>query len=318
MSQAEAPEIRIFRPGTFTSMEGVDVSFTEADMRAIAAAYDAENAPAPLVVGHPRTDDPAWGWVGALSVNRNGELVATPRDVEPSFAETVRARRYRKVSASLYPPDASNNPRPGSYYLKHVGFLGAAAPAVSGLGTVHFSEGDDALTIIETETTMPNPAEKKDELNFAEREAALHRREQEFEAREKAAREAVAKGRHEAAVSFAEGLVSAGKLKPAGKDLVVSVLDALDAEAAVSFAEPGEMTLAAVFRKLLDDAEPMISFVETMPPEKRGSIGGTVSFAAPDGAAVDPVGLDLYRRAKALQVEHPALSFQECVRRVLA
>lgn len=316
MAQDTAPKIPIFRPGDYTSMEGIDVHFSDADMAAIAAAYDPEGAPAPLVIGHPRADDPAWGWVRGLAVE-NGRLVADVEKIEPSFAETVNAGRYRKISASFFPPDASNNPKPGSYYLKHVGFLGAAAPAVSGLGTVHFSGGDDALTLIVKETEMPNSPKPDDAVSFAEREASLKQREEAFAAKEKAARETAARERHASAVSFAEGLATAGKLKPAGKALVVGVLDALDAEKAISFADAGEMTPAAAFRKLLDGAEPMISFAETVPAEKRGG-GAAVSFAMPDGSVADAHGLEIYQRAKAMQAENPKLSFMDCVRRVQA
>lgn len=294
-------------------MEGVEVSFTEADLRAIAAAYDPESDPAPLVIGHPKVDDPAWGWIERLAVDEAGELVGTPRQVEPSFAETIRAGRYRRISARFYPPDAPSNPKPGNYYLKHVGFLGAQAPAVSGLGTVQFADDGDDLTIINVETEMADKA-KNEELSFAERQAELDRREQEFEARQKRIAEAAAKARHDAAISFAEGLVTAGKLKPAGKGLVVGVLDALDAETEVSFAEAGEMTAAAAFRKLLESASPMISFAEELAPERRGTTAA-VSFAAPDGAEVDQGDMEFYRRAKAVQAESPGLDWRECVRR---
>lgn len=294
-------------------MEGVEVSFTDADLQAIAAAYDASSDPAPLVVGHPRTDDPAFGWVAGLKVE-GGALVATPEKIEPSFAEMVRAGRYRKVSARFFPPDAASNPKPGSYYLKHVGFLGAQAPAVSGLGTVQFADDDDDLTLIlsTTETKMP-----EDDVSFAERQAALDAREKELNERDEKARAAAAKMRHSASISFADGLVEAGRLKPAGKALVVGVLDALDADAAVSFADAGEMSPAEAFRKLLSAAEPMISFAEQTPADRRES-HGAVSFAAPDGYDVDPAAADMYARAKAIQADNPKLDWMACVRRAQA
>lgn len=138
--------IEVFRPGTFQPMVGEAVSYTADDLRAIAAAYDADAAPAPIVVGHPKTDTPAFGWATGFEYDNEGErLFATVGDVEPAFADAVRAGRYRKVSMSFFRPDAANNPKPGSWYPKHIGFLGGAAPAVSGLKPVAFSE-DDALT----------------------------------------------------------------------------------------------------------------------------------------------------------------------------
>lgn len=104
MSSTEtAPTIRIFRPGTFTSVEGTEVSLGEAELQAIASAYDPAKDPAPLVIGHPKMDAPAYGWVKSLSID-DGFLVAHPDQIEPSFAELVREGRYKKVSAQFYPP----------------------------------------------------------------------------------------------------------------------------------------------------------------------------------------------------------------------
>ena len=42
-------------------------------------------------------------------------------------------------------PNSTNNPVPGVYYLRHVGFLGAQPPAVKGLKDVAFAEEDDIV-----------------------------------------------------------------------------------------------------------------------------------------------------------------------------
>ena len=135
--------IHIFRPGRHTSMQGATIDFGEGDLIATAKAYDPTRHEAPLVIGHPRADAPAWGWVGGLTADEGG-LFATPRQLDPAFAEMVRAGRFKKVSASFYTPDSRHNPVPGVYYLRHVGFLGAQPPAVKGLAPVpvNFAEGD--------------------------------------------------------------------------------------------------------------------------------------------------------------------------------
>ena len=133
--------IHIFRPGRHTSMQGATIDFGESDLIATANAYDPARHEAPLVIGHPRADAPAWGWVGGLTADGGG-LFATPRQLDPAFAEMVRAGRFKKVSASFYTPDSPHNPVPGVYYLRHVGFLGAQPPAVKGLAPVNFAEGD--------------------------------------------------------------------------------------------------------------------------------------------------------------------------------
>lgn len=143
-------EIEVFRPGTFTPMNGSPMEFSAADLSASAEAYDAETAPAPAVVGHPSTDAPAYGWAQSFSYDGDSErMTARVGDLEPAFAEAVRARRYAKISMALFKPDAPANPKPGVYYPKHIGFLGGAAPAVSGLKPVHFAGSDDETVIIE-------------------------------------------------------------------------------------------------------------------------------------------------------------------------
>jgi len=144
--------LHIFRPGRHTAMGGQALSFSESDLRATVAAYDPARHEAPLVVGHPRHDLPAYGWVAALQYSDDG-LEATPAQVNPEFAELVTAGAFKKISASFYAPDAPNNPVPGVYYLRHVGFLGAQPPAVKGLrqpsfaddeaGVLTFGEWDD-------------------------------------------------------------------------------------------------------------------------------------------------------------------------------
>lgn len=138
--------LHIFRAGRHAPMAGDPLDFSEADIAAMAAAYDPALLEAPLVVGHPATDAPAYGWVGALHA-RGGDLIAEPRQVEPAFAELVQAGRYKRLSASFYPPQHARNPKPGAYYLKHVGFLGAAAPAVKGLKPIAFATDEDVVTL---------------------------------------------------------------------------------------------------------------------------------------------------------------------------
>jgi len=138
--------IEVFRPGTFTPMNGAAITFSADDLAALAGAYDPDGAPAPAVVGHPTTDSPAYGWAKGFRVDETtGRLVADLGDLAPSFVEAVNDGRYKKVSLSLFKPDAPNNPKPGSFYPKHIGFLGGAAPAVSGLQPVTLA-ADDADT----------------------------------------------------------------------------------------------------------------------------------------------------------------------------
>ncbi|WP_282093047.1 hypothetical protein [Epibacterium ulvae] len=138
--------VEVFRAGTFRAMSGQDFSFTADDVAAIANNYDAASAPAPVVIGHPKHDDPAFGWAEGFEVNNEGVLIAHLHNLAPEFVSAVEDGRYRKISMKFFPPDAASNPVPGTYYPRHVGFLGGAAPAVPGLKPVEFSDtGDDEL-----------------------------------------------------------------------------------------------------------------------------------------------------------------------------
>lgn len=139
--------IEIFRPGRHTSAAGIAIEFTQADLEKTVANYDPGKHEAPIVVGHPKDNAPAYGWVKALQFNAAGGLEAIPDQVDHAFSELVKAGRYKKVSASFYTPTAQANPVPGTYYLRHVGFLGAQPPALKGLKDVAFS--DPAADIVE-------------------------------------------------------------------------------------------------------------------------------------------------------------------------
>lgn len=147
-------KVEVFRPGTFRAMNGQDFSFSAEDVAGMVAGYDAASAPAPVVVGHPQHDDPAFGWAKGFEVNDQGTLVAELDQLAPEFVSAVAEGRYRKVSMKFFAPDAPNNPVPGTYYPRHIGFLGGAAPAVSGLAPVQFADAEDD-ELIEIEFSEP-------------------------------------------------------------------------------------------------------------------------------------------------------------------
>ena len=138
--------IHIFRAGRQTAMSGATIDFTEADLAATAAAYDPAKHEAPIVVGHPATDDPAYGWVRGLTA-QGADLFAEPHQVNPAFAELVDSKAYKKISASFYPPEHRGNPTPGVYALRHVGFLGAMPPGVKGLKPIDYADDAECIEV---------------------------------------------------------------------------------------------------------------------------------------------------------------------------
>jgi hypothetical protein len=364
-----AARIEVFRTGTFTPMSGVPITYTAADLKAVADAYDPETAPAPIVVGHPVADAPAFGWVESFDFDATADrLYANVGEIDPTFSAAVKAGRYKKVSMSFFPPDQDANPTPGSWYPKHIGFLGGAAPAVSGLANVKFSDtAENAVTFVaefgergfeeaaslfqslreffiekfgmedadkalssyriewlgDMEITQnarsafaipPNPSvppkketttvDPNDNPAFAARETDLATRETAISKRE-------AKIAHDDNVSFAEALVSDGKLLPASKDQVVAVLDALPSDATVAFAE-GEAKIApgAALRSILTAQPKTVEFGRTDLPETAS--GDAAAFAS-DGKQVDAGQMELHAKATTFQNQNPGTAWLDAV-----
>ncbi|HBE45734.1 MAG TPA: hypothetical protein DDW17_09930 [Deltaproteobacteria bacterium] len=133
----------IFKAGTFTDSEGVTRTWTEEDLDTIVSRYDPSQHEAPIVIGHPKDNSPAWGWIEAIK-REGGKLLAKAKDMVPEFKEMVNKGLFKKRSISLYP----------DLTLRHVGFLGATPPAVKGLADVQFS--DDKAASIEFDEYQMN------------------------------------------------------------------------------------------------------------------------------------------------------------------
>jgi len=121
--------IEIFRIGGHTDSAGFTRDWTLKDLEKIASSYNPQEHEAPIVIGHPETDSPAYGWIEALKVEGE-KLLAKPGQLVEQFKDWVKKGLYKKVSIALYP----------DLTLRHVGFLGAVPPAVKGLENVRFQE----------------------------------------------------------------------------------------------------------------------------------------------------------------------------------
>jgi hypothetical protein len=328
--------IHLFRAGAHTPMRGGTLEFSAADLDAMARAYATVGEEAPLVVGHPPTDAPAYGWVKTLTSEQDG-LFAEPHQVEPQFAEMVRDGRFKKVSIALYTPRHPQNPAPGGYYLKHVGFLGATAPAVKGLKPIQFAADDDQVVTLEFAAadephvvaiefaTAPagadptKPPEAKDRRvneedaarraeELAARERAIADKEAAFAAREAERTEAENR-------AFVEGLVKQARLPQAMAPRVVAFMGALSNEAEIAFAEGGKTVKQpqlAAFRDILAALPKVATFGELAGGEGPGA-GDAPVAAEFAGRAVDPDRMALHAKALAYQVAHPNVDYVTAV-----
>lgn len=119
--------MHIMSAGTFAPSRGDEVTFSAEDLARIATAYSVKRRQAPLTIGHPRDDRPVVGIVDRL-IHHRTDLVAVVRNVSPQTADLIKCGRFPRVSPALLRPSDPRNPSPGTWYLKHVGLLGAAAP----------------------------------------------------------------------------------------------------------------------------------------------------------------------------------------------
>ena len=149
--------IAIFKTGQHADSHGNVLDATPDYLRAIAESYQPTLHEAPAVIGHPADNAPAYGWVQSLNYNdADGVLYANFSQVDEGFAGLLKAGRFKKRSASFYPPGHPSNPIPDRPYLRHVGFLGAQPPAVKGL--VDFADGDNPPPTYDFEEPDPTPA----------------------------------------------------------------------------------------------------------------------------------------------------------------
>lgn len=138
-------KFEIFKTGTHISDKGVTKDYSLDELNFIAQSYKPEEDEAPIVIGHPIDNSPAYGWVSSLEVTEDGKLVADAPDekLNPEFLSALKEGSYKKRSISLTPEGK----------LRHVGFLGGAAPAVKGLADIQFSH--PSSTVIEFELNEP-------------------------------------------------------------------------------------------------------------------------------------------------------------------
>lgn len=274
--------IEIFKAGQHKAMQGRSANYPISMLHQVAANYDKNTYSAPIVIGHPKTDAPAYGWVSNLYVEGD-VLKADVEQVDQAFVEMVQAGRYRNISSTFWQPKASANPKPGSYSLKHVGFLGAAAPAVKGLKPVQFSNEDDGIL-----------AFGEDDASFAHNEVA----------------KAIQRYENQREI---EKLVDAGKILPCFSADILAFTESLNNDYTASFAEGGDMGLRDWFLSYLEKQLPIVSFGAfdmDAEPELDSEL-----VNMPAGFKTDETSMKLHARATQLAKEK-GISFVEAAKQI--
>lgn len=303
--------IEIFKAGKRPDAHGTVVEITPADLQQAVDAYDVAYHEAPAVIGHPKMDAPAYAWVKGLQLD--GDVLKAELDqIHPEFSEMVADGRFKKVSASFYLANSPDNPKQGSLYLRHVGFLGAMPPAVKGLRNPEFSESEQG--IVDFCEAMPNepnqtePTQGEPEMS-AEEKAELDR----LRAENQQLKDENAKAKAEKAeaelnqakaenADFAEGLVKAGKLAPIAKQQAVDLLNYASTTMQGGVVEFGEGESLHSKLKAFWDAQPqVVNFSEVATKDKAAEPqDSTVEYAE----GTSPASIEADQKIRAYAKEH--------------
>jgi hypothetical protein len=136
--------------GTHVDSDGDEVKIDTAFLEAVVSNFNKTKNlhQPPAVIGHPKTDSPAYAYVAELRVN-NGRLERRFSETQPGFEDLVQSGAYRKRSDAFY---LDSKVAPGGLVpaLRHVGFLGVP-PAIKGIADIHFAEGDTVAKTVDVE-----------------------------------------------------------------------------------------------------------------------------------------------------------------------
>jgi len=248
--------IEVFRAGGVDPDTGKPI--TQEQCEEACANYRPDYREAPLCVGHPSLDAPAYGWAKQFTMD-GPVMKAHLTRVSDGLKQAVRDGHYRKVSVALWRNHFVPWLDRAIYYPKHIGLLGAAAPAIPDLKPVAFKfEQDDTTIVLERPLLNNDEREVKamsgDELKetpgwfkeHAEKIAAWFKRSDDtfasFSTENKALREQVSalteaqkkteldsqkKLQEQEAVNFAKDQIKGKKIVPAQEKTFLEMAPAL-------------------------------------------------------------------------------------------
>lgn len=151
--------IEIFKAGTFTDAKGEEVSIDAEGLQQIANEYNNKikedgNLDVPVIKGHDTNSvNAAEGWVKKLYVKDNS--LYADFDVNDEIYNQIKEQKYKKISICIEKVDSNN------YILKHIGLLGAAAPAVAGMQSIELNEKQNNQQYIFTQNLECNIQQNK-------------------------------------------------------------------------------------------------------------------------------------------------------------
>lgn len=123
--------IELFRAGDY----GPKGEYTEDDISKMAENFE-ENDKVPIVIGHPKDNDPAWGWLDKMAA-AGDILLARVGELHNDMFEAINYSGLFK-NRSVRIADTGSGPK-----IMHLGMLGGTLPEVSGLAPLTFSNDDE-------------------------------------------------------------------------------------------------------------------------------------------------------------------------------
>nr|WP_321459671.1 hypothetical protein [uncultured Cohaesibacter sp.] len=313
--------IEIFRAGTHTPMGGSAMTFTTDFLDEVIKNYDPEVFDAPVVKGHPKNDEPAFGWVKEL-FRKGDQLFATVRDLEPQFAEAVNAGRYRKVSAAFFTAGSKSSPVPGKPYLRHIGVLGAMAPAVKGMRPLEFADSEEKKPSLIQRALNQAGIQSADHhgsrlCSFSDDDDYLLFGDDDYLCMPPKVRQALIAKENEECI---EKALDQARFPTGFKQGMLAFMNGLDNEEVISFSEHGSDTVEHKgsrewFQNFISHLPPMVMFGELdLGPDLDEAPS---SFDAPSGYKIDIEGEQTLREIEAI-AKRDNLSFTEAFSRYTA
>lgn len=282
--------IEVFRSGNHKDSQGNKRTYSEEDIKQIAESYNESVASdisneAPIVKGHPKTDDPALGWVEQLKV-QGGKLLAKVKDIVPEFADEVKSGRFKKVSIALYPGNL----------LRHIGFLGAVAPAVKGLTPVAFEEKGEfvefSIAPYDTPPVQMKAGNLLEKLKLENTELKKKLRQIEFE-------------QQEAEYSdFVEGLITESKITPHQANTLKSILTMASSGQEYSDGESLTKMIMEFAGTMTNMAGLQTEFAQNEIPVDDGQF---------EGKKTSPERLALHNKASIISRNNPNIPYEQAL-----
>lgn len=316
--------IEIFKTGRHTDAGGASSDYDTDKLDKMAQTYNSRLADdpsqsAPLVKGHPKTDDPAFGWTERLS-RKGDKLFAKMKDLSPQIIREIRQGFFKKISIALYP----------DLMLRHIGLLGAAQPAVKGLKPVAFEESSDFFSYefydylhnadAEENAHSESDEEKGSLSEYAEKFSALKELNSKLDEENKKLREFIAISEKEARLKqfreFANSMIDnpdGFSIAPAYAEFVVDLLEMAHSADSVQ-RQNGEFSESSGF---LPRIKSFLASLGHKPITKdlisSGENEEMRSSSNFYGKNVSPDRLNLHLKALDIRALEPELSYEEAV-----